>query len=160
MANLGKQEYRNINFIQEMSGLSPWDFSSWRIVQEIQNTAVPPNNEWRLTWSSFGKREHWDQLYWKTLAVSQRWLTPSATLERFSCRVAWGPTLAQYYQYKQEKLIFKLFKNWTIRLCWIKINNRYTLWNPFWLRCLNLCNNKYLIWQIYQYLSDNPWDYH
>jgi hypothetical protein len=41
--------YRNINFIQEMSGLSPWDFSSWRIVQEIQNTAVPPNNEWRLT---------------------------------------------------------------------------------------------------------------
>lgn len=44
------QHFRgNVKFIQELSGLSPWNFSSWRIVKEIQNVAVPPNNEWRMT---------------------------------------------------------------------------------------------------------------
>ena len=44
------QHFRgNVKFIQELFGLSPWNFSSWRIVKEIQNVAVPPNNEWRMT---------------------------------------------------------------------------------------------------------------
>ena len=41
--------FRNVNHIKEMSGLSPWDYSSWRIVQKIENSSVPPNNEWRLS---------------------------------------------------------------------------------------------------------------
>ena len=41
--------FRNVKFIQEMSGLSPWDYSSWRVVQKIENATVPPNNEWRLS---------------------------------------------------------------------------------------------------------------
>ena len=41
--------YRNVQFIKELSGLSPWDFASWRIVQKIENSPVPANNEWRLT---------------------------------------------------------------------------------------------------------------
>ena len=78
-------------------------FRRFRTLLSLQTMS----GDW-LSWSSFGMREDRDQLYWKTLAVSHRWLTPSAPHERFSCRVAWGPTLAQDYQYKQEKLIFKL----------------------------------------------------
>ena len=40
---------RNLQFIQKMSGLSPWDYSSWRVVEKIETASVPPNNEWRLT---------------------------------------------------------------------------------------------------------------
>ena len=41
--------FRNIQVIQKLSSLSPWDFSNWRIVQNIENVAAPPNNEWRLS---------------------------------------------------------------------------------------------------------------
>ena len=41
--------FRNVQFIKEISGLSPWDFASWRILQKIENSPVPANNEWRLT---------------------------------------------------------------------------------------------------------------
>ena len=41
--------FRNVLFINKLSGLSPWDYSSWRIAQKIENVAVPPNNDWRLS---------------------------------------------------------------------------------------------------------------
>ena len=41
--------FRNIQFIKELSGVSPWDYSNWRVVQKIQNAIVPPNNVWRIT---------------------------------------------------------------------------------------------------------------
>ena len=41
--------YRNVNFLLETSGLSPWDFSNWKIVQKIENSTVPPNNDWRMS---------------------------------------------------------------------------------------------------------------
>ena len=41
--------YRNIQHVQEISGMSPWDFANWRILEKVENAAVPPNNEWRMT---------------------------------------------------------------------------------------------------------------
>ena len=41
--------YRNIHHIEQISGLSPWNFSNWRILKKIENAMVPPNNEWRMT---------------------------------------------------------------------------------------------------------------
>ena len=39
----------NVQFIQELSGLSPWDYSSWRVLKENENTAVTANKDWRMT---------------------------------------------------------------------------------------------------------------
>ena len=39
----------NVQFIQGLSGLSPWDYSSWRVMKEIGDIAVPANNDWRIT---------------------------------------------------------------------------------------------------------------
>ena len=41
--------YKNVQFLLENSGLSPWDFSNWKIMQKIENSPVPPNNGWRLS---------------------------------------------------------------------------------------------------------------
>ena len=42
--------YRNIHHIEHIYGLSPWNFSYWRILREkIEIAMVPPNNEWRMT---------------------------------------------------------------------------------------------------------------
>ena len=41
--------YRNIQHIEQISGLSPWDFSNWRILKKIENAVVPENNEWRMS---------------------------------------------------------------------------------------------------------------
>ena len=41
--------FKNIQHIKELSGLSPWDFSNWRILVKIENATVPPNNEWRMS---------------------------------------------------------------------------------------------------------------
>ena len=40
--------YRNIQHIEQISGLSPWNFSNWRILKKIENAMVPPNNECRM----------------------------------------------------------------------------------------------------------------
>ena len=40
--------FRNIQLIKEISGLSPWDYTSSRILEKIKNLAVPHNNDWRL----------------------------------------------------------------------------------------------------------------
>ena len=41
--------FKNVRLIEEMSGLSPWDYSSWRILQKIENATLPVGNEWRMT---------------------------------------------------------------------------------------------------------------
>ena len=41
--------FRNVQFLLETSGLSPWDFANWRIVQKIDNSPVPHNNGWRMS---------------------------------------------------------------------------------------------------------------
>ena len=54
MANIVSRDakstvYRNIQFVKEAAGVSPWDFSSKQIAQKIENAPTPPNNEWRMT---------------------------------------------------------------------------------------------------------------
>ena len=54
MANIGSLDakstvYRNIQFVKEAAGLSPWDFSNRQLAKEIENAPIPPNNEWRMT---------------------------------------------------------------------------------------------------------------
>ena len=41
--------FKNVKLIEEISGLSPWDYSGWRILQKIENAAVPPGNGWRIS---------------------------------------------------------------------------------------------------------------
>ena len=41
--------WKNVELIKSLSGLSPWDYSSWRVVQKIENVPIPPGNEWRIT---------------------------------------------------------------------------------------------------------------
>lgn len=41
--------FKNVKLIEEISGLSPWDYSGWRIQQKIENTPVPPGNGWRIS---------------------------------------------------------------------------------------------------------------
>ena len=41
--------FRNIQFVKEAAGISPWDFSRREIAQKIENAPIPPNNEWRMT---------------------------------------------------------------------------------------------------------------
>ena len=38
---------KNVNLIATATGLSPWDFSKWRIQQKFTRTKVPANDEWR-----------------------------------------------------------------------------------------------------------------
>ena len=39
---------RNVKLIESVSGLSPWDYSKWRIKEKLTKTIVPANNEWRV----------------------------------------------------------------------------------------------------------------
>ena len=41
--------YRNIQYIKDVSGLSPWDNTAQQIIQKIENSTIPDNNEWRMT---------------------------------------------------------------------------------------------------------------
>ena len=41
--------FKNVRLIEEMSGLSPWDYSSWRILQKIEITTVLVGNKWKMT---------------------------------------------------------------------------------------------------------------
>ena len=41
--------FRNIQYIKNLSGLSPWDHTANQIVQKIENSRIPANNEWRMT---------------------------------------------------------------------------------------------------------------
>ena len=38
---------RNVTLLAELTGLSPWDFSKWRIEAKFRKSTVPPNDEWR-----------------------------------------------------------------------------------------------------------------
>ena len=38
---------RNVTLLAELTGLSPWDFSKWRIEEKLKKSSVPPNDEWR-----------------------------------------------------------------------------------------------------------------
>ena len=38
---------RNVTLLSEVTGLSPWDYSKWRIQEKLQKTAVPSNDAWR-----------------------------------------------------------------------------------------------------------------
>ena len=38
---------RNVTLLSEMTGLSPWDYSKWRIMEKLQKTAVPSHDELR-----------------------------------------------------------------------------------------------------------------
>ena len=38
---------KNVTLMTEVTGLSPWDFSKWRIQEKLLKTAVPSNDEWR-----------------------------------------------------------------------------------------------------------------
>jgi hypothetical protein len=40
--------FKNIQLVEKISGLNPWDYASWRILENIQNVAAPPNNDWRM----------------------------------------------------------------------------------------------------------------
>ena len=39
---------RNIKLIETVSGLSPWDYSKWRIKEKLAKTDIPDNNMWRI----------------------------------------------------------------------------------------------------------------
>ena len=39
---------KNGSLITEVSGLSPWDYSKWRIKEKLSKATVPANNEWGL----------------------------------------------------------------------------------------------------------------
>ena len=41
--------FRNIQLIEQLSGLSPWDFPKFKISQQIKKVSIPENNEWRLS---------------------------------------------------------------------------------------------------------------
>ena len=38
---------KNVSLIQDVTGLSPWDYSKWRIREKLAKPAIPDNNEWR-----------------------------------------------------------------------------------------------------------------
>ena len=38
---------RNVNLIKAVSGLSPWDYTKWRIKNVLPKAASPDNDEWR-----------------------------------------------------------------------------------------------------------------
>ena len=38
---------RNVTLLSELTGLSPWDYSKWRIQDKFRKAAVPQNVEWR-----------------------------------------------------------------------------------------------------------------
>ena len=38
---------RNVNLIKDVSGLSPWDYTKWRIKNVLPKAASPANDEWR-----------------------------------------------------------------------------------------------------------------
>ena len=38
---------RNVMLLSELTGLSPWDYSKWRIQEKFRKAAVPQNVEWR-----------------------------------------------------------------------------------------------------------------
>ena len=38
---------RNVTLLSELTGLSPWDYSKWRIQEKFRKAAVPQNDEWR-----------------------------------------------------------------------------------------------------------------
>ena len=40
--------FKNIQLIEQISGPNPWDYASWRILENIENVAAPPNNNWRM----------------------------------------------------------------------------------------------------------------
>ena len=40
---------RNIKLIETVSGLSPWDYSKWRIKEKLTKTDIPDNNLWRIS---------------------------------------------------------------------------------------------------------------
>ena len=39
---------RNVRHIEAASGLSPWDYSKWRIKEKLAKTEIPDNNLWRI----------------------------------------------------------------------------------------------------------------
>ena len=39
---------RNVRLIETVSGLSPWDYSKWRIKEKLAKTEIPDNNLWRV----------------------------------------------------------------------------------------------------------------
>ena len=41
--------YKNLKYIQELSGWNPWDSTGHQIGLKIESSRVPPNNEWRMT---------------------------------------------------------------------------------------------------------------
>ena len=41
--------FRNVQFLLETSGLNLWDYANWRIVKNIENSPIPPNNSWRIS---------------------------------------------------------------------------------------------------------------
>ena len=67
--------FRNINFLQQISGLSPWDYSGWRILEKIGNASAPPNNEWRLS------------LLMKLLATRRQNLAALEDTNRLTCMI-------------------------------------------------------------------------
>jgi hypothetical protein len=51
--------FRNIQLIEQLSVLTPWDFPKFKISQQIKKVSIPENNEWRL--SLFGENaQHQD----------------------------------------------------------------------------------------------------
>ena len=40
--------FKNIQLIEQISGHKPWDYASWRILENIENVAAPHNNDLRM----------------------------------------------------------------------------------------------------------------
>ena len=40
--------YKNVKFIENICGLSPWDHPKLKILESFPKARVPDNNEWRL----------------------------------------------------------------------------------------------------------------
>jgi hypothetical protein len=41
--------WKNVSLLKNVSGLSPWDYSKWRIKEKLPRSQIPANNEWRLS---------------------------------------------------------------------------------------------------------------
>ena len=100
-----------IQHVQQISGLSPWNFANWRNMEKVEIAAVPQNNEWRMTmlikllFICLHKL-----LSLKTQVTSSRWLI----VQRYKSSLLIclrTPTSSRFiYLLKWEKHRFQYFK--------------------------------------------------
>ena len=93
--------YKNVHLIQQVSGLSPWDYSKVQIKEKIPNAAVPPYNDCRISLlvKFLDFRREREILMEDTQALTRKIdsLCNSWSKPLLIHWVAWEPTLPQEY---------------------------------------------------------------